>query len=89
MTLVPQSDNKLQRHLVSKFKTKKKISCDSAEIWYGGQNLAQICAYQISAKSGTKKFLLFLLWLLKPQMNIPLIIIVIRLKDLKLDARCL
>ena len=34
-----------------------KISSDSAEIWYGGWNLAVICAYQISAKSATKKFL--------------------------------
>ena len=30
---------------------------ESAEIWYGGGNLAVICAYQISAKLATKKFL--------------------------------
>ena len=56
MTLVPQTDNKLQRHLVPKFRT-KKICCISAEIWYGGRNLTLICAYQISAKTETKKIL--------------------------------
>ena len=71
----PYATNWQQITVISsaKISNKKKISCDSAEIWYGGGNLALICAYQISAKSGTKKFLLCLLWLLKPQMNVPLL----------------
>ena len=76
MTLVPQTDNKLQRHLVSKFRTKKK----SAAIQLKFGMVAGIWLLYMPTKfqpnwqqKNSSKKILCLLWLLKPQMNVPLI----------------
>ena len=76
MTLVPQTDNKLQRHLVSKFRTKKK----SAAIQLKFGMVAGIWLLYMPTKfqpnwqqKNSSKKILCLLWLLKPQMNVPLL----------------
>ena len=83
MTLVPQTDNKLQRHLVSKFRTKKK----SAAIQLKFGMVAGIWLLYMPTKfqpnwqqKNSSEKILCLLWLLKPQMNVPLTLVKILMK---------
>ena len=86
MTLVPQTDNKLKRHLVSKFWTKKK----SAAIQLKFGMVAGIWLLYMPTKfqpnwqqKNSSEKILCLLWLLKPQMNVPLWWVIINIVSFK------
>ena len=80
MTLVPQTDNKLQRHLVSKFQT--KIKSAAIQLKFGMVGGIWLLFVPIKSQpnrqpKNSSKTLPCLLWLLKPQMNVPLYIVIV------------